>query len=194
MNTNEVPLDAEIFVTYDYSESIDSVLLDFDNFDYDIGFDAERFNMLLTDTSGTSLVHRYTRETATSWHWSGILYAEPWCDLDADYGESEIVELIIKHHIANDPHTCTLSFKLNTDSPLNNFFIEYADGYGGNIPGNLKTIMRYLVKQILTDPDVFTYTEREQTEYYCEQCDHYFYSYDIDITNCPLCDTEIESL
>ena len=83
-----------------------------------------------------------------SWYWCGVLCEEPWCELGY-YDEEYILNLIVKYHIiVNNNHGIFITFKNNTQSPLYRFFLKYRDGYGGNIPHDINSVL-YNIKKFV---------------------------------------------
>lgn len=101
--------------------------------------------------------------TGSKVHWSGILTAEPFNDLFANYDSEEDILNTIKDHnlkVSSTPDGIVVSFYYNSESPLATFFSQYGPGgYGGNIPhsiaGLINNIERYLQDDILENPEVY---------------------------------------
>lgn len=97
--------------------------------------------------------------TGNGTYWSGILYSEPWCDLEEelDLSEDDIIEYIITNHFIVE--NGYLKFINQKDSNFYHFFKKYEDGYGGNIPCNLNTIIDRIFsgieKLISDDPESY---------------------------------------
>jgi hypothetical protein len=88
-------------------------------------------------------------------YWSGILFSEPWCDLEEDknLSEEDIIDYILKTNIVIKNYE--LVFDNVSTGSFYNFFTTHSDGYGGNLPHNIETIMVRLLdaakKIILVD-------------------------------------------
>lgn len=83
-------------------------------------------------------------------YWSGILYDEPWNEVVEEYGweEEEIIDEIMACHIVVDRENHELVFVNNEKSKLQFLFDKYTDGYGGNIPANIETIMDRMLDEM----------------------------------------------